>query len=146
MSLSVLLNAQEGLKKVVFELTTGDQKKFEQTVLSGIVKNKNHYEGLMEELEVAVVIHGDAYKFFIKDLSVSPYKDDIELKSVHESFAKRLQSSAENYKVKFYICQAGMNHLKIQKENIYDFVTPVPTSTIGLIDRQSEGYVYVPIR
>lgn len=146
LSLSMFLNAQEALKKVVFDLTTGDQKKFEQTVLSGIVKNKNHYESIMEELEVAVVIHGDAYKFFVKDLVSSPYNKDNELLSVQDSFEKRLRSSVDNYHVKFYICQAGMNFLKIPKENIYDFVTVIPTATIGLIDRQNDGYAYIPIR
>lgn len=146
LSLSMLLNAQEGVKKVVFDLTLGDQKAFEQKVLSGIVKNKDHYEGTMQELDVAVVIHGNAYKFFIKNLATSPYKKERELLSTQESFEKRLRSLANNYNVKFYICQAGMNHLKISKENIYDFVTPVVSATIGLIDRQSEGYVYVPIR
>ncbi|MCL4433145.1 MAG: DsrE family protein [Epsilonproteobacteria bacterium] len=146
LSLSMLLNAQEGLKKVVFDLTLGDQKAFEQKVLSGIVKNKDYYEGTMQELDVAVVIHGNAYKFFVKNLSTSPYKKERELLSTQESFEKRLRSLANNYNVKFYICQAGLNYLKIPKENIYDFVTPVATATIGLIDRQSEGYVYVPIR
>lgn len=145
-SLTMLLNAEEGLKKVVFDLTLGDQKAFEQKVLSGIVKNNDYYQGIMQELGVAVVIHGDAYKFFIKNVSTSPYKNDRDLISVQESFEKRLRSLADNYNVKFYICQAGMNHLKIAKENIYDFVTPVATSTTGLIDRQSEGYAYVPIR
>lgn len=146
LSLSMLLNAEDGLKKVVFELTTGDQKSFEQRVLNGIIKTKDYYQGNMQELDVAVVIHGDAYKFFIKNLSASPYRDDVELRSARESFEKRLRSSANNYHVKFYMCEAGANNLKIAKENIYDFVTLVPTSTIGLIDKQSEGYVYLPIR
>lgn len=147
LALSSLLNAEEEVvKKVVFELTTGDQKAFEQKVLSGIVKQKDYYESKMEELDVAVVIHGDAYKFFIKNLDASPYRDDQELKTVQESFFKRLKSAVENYKVKFLMCQAGMNHLNIAKDNIYDFVSFVPTSTIGLIDKQSEGYTYVPIR
>ncbi|HQS66881.1 MAG TPA: DsrE family protein [Sulfuricurvum sp.] len=144
--LSMCLNAEEGLKKVVFDLTIGDLKEFEQKVLIGMVKNKDYYQSNMQELEVAVVIHGDAYKFFIKDLSNSPYKDDTKLISERESLEKRLKSSVENYHVKFYICQAGMNHLKIANENIYDFVTPVVTSTIGLIDLQNEGYAYMPIR
>lgn len=146
MILSMCLNAEEGLKKVVFDLTIGDLKEFEQKVLIGMVKNKDYYQSNMQELEVAVVIHGDAYKFFIKDLSNSPYKDDTKLISERESLEKRLKSSVENYHVKFYICQAGMNHLKIANENIYDFVTPVVTSTIGLIDLQNEGYAYMPIR
>lgn len=146
MILSMCLNAEEGLKKVVFDLTIGDLKEFEQKVLIGMVKNKDYYQSNMQELEVAVVIHGDAYKFFIKDLSKSPYKDDTKLISTRESLEKRLKSSVENYHVKFYICQAGMNHLKIANDNIYDFVTPVVTSTIGLIDLQNEGYAYMPIR
>ncbi len=145
-SLTMLLNAEAGLKKVVFDLTIGDIKGFEQKVLSGIVKNKDYYQSNMQELDVAVVIHGDAYKFFIKDLSNSPYKNDTNLIAIRESFEKRLRSTADNYHVKFYICQAGMNHLKISNDNIYDFVTPVVTSTIGLIDQQNEGYTYVPIR
>lgn len=146
LSLSILLNAQEGLKKVVFDLTLGDQKAFERKVLSGIVKNKDYYESTMQELDVAVVIHGNAYKFFVKNLSTTPYKKERELISAQESFEKRLRSLTTHYNVKFYICQAGLNELKIPKENIYDFVTPVVTSTIGLIDRQSEGYVYIPTR
>lgn len=145
-SLLLSLHAEEGIKKVVFDLTTGDPKRFEQNVLSGIVKNKNHYENNFQELNVAVVIHGESYKFFIKDLSTTRYGKDRSLLSVHSEFAKRLQSLTDNYHVKFYMCQAGMNHLKVMKEDIYDFVTIVPTSTIGLIDKQSEGYTYVPIR
>ena len=144
--LSMCLYAEEGLKKVVFDLTIGDVKNFERNVLSGIVKNKDHYQSNMQELDVAVVIHGDAYKFFIKDLSNSPYKNETKLISARESFEKRLKSAVDNYHVRFYICQAGMNHLKISKDNIYDFVIPVATSTIGLIDRQNEGYAYIPIR
>ena len=100
----------------------------------------------MQELNVAVVIHGDAYKFFIKDIATSPYKKNRELISARESLEIRLRSLANNYKVKFYICQAGMTRLKIPKESIYDFVTPVATATVGLIDRQSEAYAYIPIR
>lgn len=144
--LSMVLYAQEGLKKVVYDLASGDLKTFERNVLSGSVKSINYYESNMQELNIAVVIHGDAYKFFVKDLSKSQYKENNELIAVQESFEKRLRSLATTYKVKFYVCQAGLNHLKIPMANIYDFVIPVETATTGLIDRQSEGYAYVPVR
>lgn len=146
MILSMCLNAQEGLKKVVFDLTIGNLKEFEQRVLISMVKYKDYYQSNMQELDVAVVIHGDAYKFFIKDLSKSPYKNETDLISARESLEKRLRSSVDNYHVKFYICQAGMNHLKISNDNIYDFVTPVAMATVGLIDQQNDGYAYMPIR
>jgi len=33
----------------------------------------------------------------------------------------------------------------LTKKDVYDFVKIVPNSTIGLIDRQNEGYAYIPV-
>ena len=139
------LNAEEGIKKVVFDLTTGDLKVFEKKVLSGIVHQKSYYEGKMEELQAAVVIHGDAYKFFVKDVSSSPFKDDKELQKESAQLATRISSLVDTYDVEFLMCDAGRKSNKIKLENIYDFVKIVPNSTIGLIDKQNEGYAYIPI-
>lgn len=139
------LNAEEGIKKVVFDLTTGDLKVFEKKVLSGIVHQKSYYEGKMEELQAAVVIHGDAYKFFVKDVSSSPFKDDKELQKESAQLATRISSLVDTYDVEFLMCDAGRKSHKIKLENIYDFVKIVPNSTIGLIDKQNEGYAYIPI-
>lgn len=143
--LVVGLNAQDNVKKVVFELTSGDIEVFERKVLSGISFHKSYYENNLEELEVAVVIHGDAYKFFLKDLYISRYKHDLELIKKHEALSKRLKSLSETYEVEFLICASGVNKLKINKQNIYPYVKFVATSTVGLIDKQSAGYQYVPI-
>ena len=139
------LNAEEGIKKVVFDLTTGNIKTFEKKVLSGIAHQKSYYESNLEELHVAVVIHGDAYKFFIKDLTHSPFKDDAQLIKEQQQLGKRLSTMADTYDVEFLMCEAGMKSLKIGKENIYSFVKTVPNSTIGLINKQNEGYAYIPI-
>ncbi len=139
------LNADEGIKKVVFDLTTGDMKVFEKKVLSGIAHQKSYYEGKMEELQVAVVIHGDAYKFFVKDVGNSPFKKDKELQKKSAELAARVSSLADTYDVEFLMCDAGRKSNKIKLENIYDFVKIVPNSTIGLIDKQNAGYAYIPI-
>lgn len=146
LSLSMLLNAEEGLKKVVFDLKTGDTAVFEKTILSGVAVHKAHYEGKLEELDVAVVIHGDAYKFFVKNLAASPYKNEKALIEGHDVLAKRLRSAVENYQIHFLMCEATMKKLNISKDNVYDFVVLTPNSTIGLIDKQNEGYAYIPVR
>ncbi|HEX5670080.1 MAG TPA: DsrE family protein [Sulfuricurvum sp.] len=146
LSLSMLLNAEEGLKKVVFDLKTGDTAVFEKTILSGIAVHKAHYEGKLQELDVAVVIHGDAYKFFVKNLAASPYKNEKALIDAHDVLAKRISSAVENYQVHFIMCEATMKKLNIDQKNVYDFVTLTPNSTIGLIDKQNEGYAYIPVR
>ncbi|MFT5662144.1 MAG: intracellular sulfur oxidation DsrE/DsrF family protein [Sulfurimonas sp.] len=143
--LFVSLSANETSKKVVFELTSGNIEAFEKKVLSGIAFHKTYYESNLQELEVSVVIHGDAYKFFLEDLSVSRYKNDAGLIKKHDTFAKRIKSLADLYEVEFLMCASGVNRLKINKKNIYPYVTLVATSTVGLIEKQSVGYSYVPI-
>lgn len=145
LALTATLWAEEGVKKLVFDLKSGDLKTFEKKILKGIAVHKAHYEGALEELEVAVVIHGDAYKFFVKELKNSPYKDDVTLQAAHTQLQKRIATMADTYNVEFVMCEATMNKLKIERSNVYDFVILTPNSTIGLIDKQSDDYAYVPV-
>lgn len=145
LALCGVLFAEEGVKKVVFDLTTGKLETFEKKVLSGIAFNKTHYENQLEKLDVAVVIHGDAYKFFVKDLKHSPYKNDKKLAAAHDQLSKRIATMANTYEVAFIMCESGMKSQKIDKNSLYDFVTLTPNSTIGLIDKQNEQFAYIPI-
>ena len=132
--------------KVVYDLTTGDISKFKQRILSGIASNKGHYQGKLETLKVAIVIHGDAYKFFIKDLTTSPYAKDKKLSAVQADLRKRLRSLADYYEVEFLMCHSGVKHYKIKESNLYSFVKLTPNASIGLIDKQNEGFAYIPTR
>lgn len=145
LTLCTLLFAEEGVKKVVFDFTSGNIKTLDKKLLSGIAFNKTHYENQLEKLDVAVVIHGEAYKFFIADLEHSPYKNDAELAKAHADLGKRLAAMSKNYEVEFIMCESGMKSHKIDKSTLYDFVKLTPSSTIGLIDKQNNHYAYVPI-
>lgn len=145
LSFVAFLNADEGVAKLVLDLTTGNLAQFEKKVLKGVSMNKGHYEGLFKELEVSVVIHGDAYRFFVKDPKNSPFKDDKALIKAHETLKKRIASLVENYEVEFLMCKAAMKKNQLEQKDIYDFVTMVPNSTIGLIDKQNEGFAYIPV-
>lgn len=144
-ALTLMLSAESNVVKVVFDLTTGNLQTFERKVFKGIAMNKEHYEGRLKELEVAVVIHGGAYKFFVKEPGASSFKDDKELLAAHPTFKKRIASMADTYNVKFLMCRAGMLKNNLKESDIYDFVTILPNSTIGLIDKQDEGFAYIPI-
>lgn len=145
LALSVCLWAEEGVKQAVFDLTTGSMETFEKKVLQGIAYHKSHYEGKLEKLDAAVVIHGDAYKFFIKNLKSSPYKNDTKLAAAQDQLSKRITAMANTYEVEFLMCEAGMKANKIDPSSLYEFVKLVPNSTIGLIDKQNEHFAYVPI-
>ena len=59
--------------------------KFEKNILKGIVANKNYYEGKLRELEV-VVIHGGAYRFFVKKIENTIFKTDVKLSKEYAEF------------------------------------------------------------
>jgi len=137
---------ESSLKKVVYDVTTGEKKQFEKNVLKGIEFHKTYYENKFEELEVAVVIHGDAYKFFVKDLRKTAYAKEKEIpKKAYTEIHKRLKTLAEMYDVVFLICEVGMKKHHIMKENIVESVQVIATSTVGLIDKQNEGFAYLPV-
>jgi intracellular sulfur oxidation DsrE/DsrF family protein len=141
----VFLFGEDKIKKVVYNLTTGDQKTLEKVILSGIVAQKDYYGDKFEELEVAVVIHGDAYKFFVEKPESTKYKKEVQLLKTHDVLGKRLQSLNRDYHVEFLICEVGMKKNNLTQKDIYPFVTPVANSTVGLIDKQNEGYAYIPV-
>ena len=140
-----IAQAQEEVAKVVYDLTTKELANFELRVLKGIVANKAHYEGSLRELDVAVVIHGGAYRFFTKNPEHSKFKDDKALIETYKTLAKRIESMVKTYDVEFLMCGAAMPKHELKAKDIYSFVKIIPNSTIGLIDKQNEGYAYIPI-
>jgi len=144
--LTSFVNADDETPKVVYDLTTSSVAKFEKNILKGIVVHKNHYEGNLKELEVVVVIHGGAYRFFVKNPKNSTYKDDKELLKVYSDFKIRIASLSDTYDVEFVMCKAGMKKHKLEDKDIVSFVKLIPTSTVGLIDKQNEGFAYIPVR
>ncbi|SFV67895.1 hypothetical protein MNB_SM-4-1184 [hydrothermal vent metagenome] len=139
------LQADEENLKVVYDLTTKDIAKIEQNILKGIVAHKVYFQKDFKELDVTVVIHGGAYRYFVKDPSTTMYKNDKELIKNYTELKKRLASLADTYDVEFLMCGVGMIHNKMQEKDIVPFVKVIPNSTIGLIERQNQGYAYIPV-
>ena len=140
-----LLSANDEIPKVVIDLTTSDVVKFEKNILKSIAIHKTHYANSLQELEVAVVIHGGAYRFFVKDIKNSIFKDDKELTKVYKEFKKRIATMSDTYDVEFLMCKAAMKKNRLEVKDIVSFVKLVPTSTIALINKQNEGFAYIPV-
>ncbi|MBL1243756.1 MAG: DsrE family protein [Sulfurimonas sp.] len=139
------LQADEENLKVVYDLTTKDIAKIELNILKGIVAHKVYFQKDFKELDVTIVIHGGAYRYFVKDPSSTIYKNDKELTKNYNELQKRLASLAEIYDVEFLMCGVGMRHNKMQEKDIVPYVKVIANSSIGLIERQNEGYAYIPV-
>jgi len=143
-SLTLLLS-ENSSSKVVYDLTTKNIKTFELKILKAIVSNKTYFESKLKELDVTVVIHGGAYKYFIQDLKNTKYKNDTTLLMHYDELKKRIKSMSDTYDVEFLMCGVGMSKHGLTTKDIVNFVKIIPNSTIGLINRQNEGYAYIPI-
>jgi len=132
------------VKKVVIDLRTGDLKTFED-LINGIANNIQYYQNKLEDLKVVIVAHGNSYKFFLKDLTNTMYKNDKEVIEKQKILYQRLKNLVEFYGVKIQICEAGMKSRKLKKENLYKFVKPVYTALTGVVEWQNKGYAYMII-
>jgi intracellular sulfur oxidation DsrE/DsrF family protein len=136
---------EEKSKKVVYNLTTGDITHLEKSLIGGIISHTTYYQSKLQELEVRVIIHGDAYKFFMKDLNNTAYAYQPNLIAKKSSLEKRLTTLAKQYNVTFFVCEIGATHRKLNKKAFYPFVSMVHNAAIGLIDAQNDGYAYLAI-
>jgi len=139
------LNADDESAKLVVDLTTGSVIEFDRNILQSIAYNKTHYANSLKELEVAVVIHGEAYRFFVKDLKNTSFKNDKALVKVYKDLKKRVATMSDTYEVEFLMCRAALKRHKLKESDIVEFVKIVPNSTIALIDKQNEGFAYLPV-
>jgi len=145
LSACTLLLAESTSSKVVYDLTTQNQKAFERKILKAIVANKAYYESKLKELDVTVVIHGGAYRYFTVDPSTTEYKTDKTLLATYSELKKRIKVMSDTYDVEFMMCEVGMLKHGLKAKDIVPYVKIIPNSTIGLIDRQNEGYAYIPV-
>lgn len=130
--------------KVVYDLRTGDAKKINSN-LQSLKAVANHYIDKKSDYKIAVVIGGDAYKFFVDDLQFSPYDKDAELKALKPKIGPKLRELAEVYDVNFTMCDVGIEYRVIPEDSLYNFVEAKKTRSIYLIEFQNDGYAYIPI-
>ena len=97
-----------------------------------------------DTVEVAVVIHGEAYKFFVQNLDNTQYGMDKQLVDHQEAIHKRLEEIEKKYHIHMDICMSGMHKKGILSEDLYPFVTPIKSAMVGLVKWQNAGYAYIP--
>ena len=132
-------------QKILIDLTTGDLETIKTRILSGLPGAVKHFKQAGDDVQVTVVIHGDAYKFFVENLENTKYWADEQLANSQDELREKLAALRKDYGFVFEMCQAGMRRRGILTEDIYKFVTPIPSAMIGLITWQNRGYAYVPV-
>lgn len=132
-------------KKIMIDLKTGDFESFDKAFLSGLPGTIDYFSFQGDTVDVAVVIHGDAYKFFVQNLNNTSYGMDESLVKHQELIQQRLEEMLKKYRIHLEVCMSGMHKRGILSQDLYPFVTPIKSAMIGLVKWQNEGYAYVPL-
>ena len=143
MSVAALASAEE--RKLVYDLKLGDADQIVFALFDDIKYNAAHYEERSIDFKAAVVISGQAYKFFVEDIENSPFKDDPELPAIQKRFRPILEELVTEYGVEFNMCVIGMQRRNLTADVLYPFVEAEKSQPIYLADYQAEGYAYLPL-
>jgi len=132
-------------KKFVIDLKTGDMDSFNNQLLVGVPGTIDYFTAQGDKVEVAVVVHGESYKFFVENLDNTQYGMDKALAERQDAIRKRLVEIEKKYHIRMEICMNGMHRKGILSEDLYPFVTPIKSAMVGLVKWQNAGYAYVPV-
>jgi len=143
MSMAVLASAEE--RKLVYDLKLGDADQVASALFEDIKYNAAYYAERGIDFRAAVVISGQAYKFFVEDIASSPFKDDPELPAIQQRFRPILEELVEDYGVEFNMCIVGMQRRNLTADVLYPFVDATKSQPIYLADYQADGYGYLPL-
>jgi len=110
--------------KVVYQLNTDDDSKIKGTLKN--IQNAISDPRLAGKLDVELVVHGSGVAVFQKDKS-------------YEEAVQALQKKG----VILAMCENTMRERKINREDLFSFISYVPSGNGELIIRQQEGWSYM---
>lgn len=142
-SMTALIAAEQ---KVVFDLTTGDVPTIEKHLIKNIEGLADYYKANDIDYKIAVVISGNAYKYFVQDLANSPFKGELKVVQAQKKLGSALEKLHTVYGVEFDMCKTGMKARKIDKKVLYSYVKAEMNKSLYLIKWQNEGHAYLPVQ
>lgn len=123
--LATVLSAVAADHKVVFDLTSDNQKIWE-TLLNNV---ENVKKELGPSTKIEVVVHGNGIGLLLK----------------RTDFQKSRMAKHSSDGVQYLACENTMKRKKVNKTDLYDFAGTVPAGLAEIIRKQQEGWSYVKI-
>ena len=132
---------KEGDVACLYHCDYGDNARFAQT-LNNI---SNHYSAYGADpfgLQLVIVAHSVAVKYFLSTLEGTPWKDE----TIDPALFERITALAKNG-LKIYLCEITFKRLKLDMANVKDmpFISFVPSGVATVAALQSKGFAYLKV-
>ncbi len=112
------------------------------TMLRNIGNHLAVYDYDPFKIKIVVVSHAVGVKFFMKDLTDTPWLNEkTEIDKAQKIVANLLQYNA----LDIYICKITLQRLKLKEESFYDYVKFVPSGVGAVGEMQAKGYAYIKV-
>jgi uncharacterized protein len=125
----------------VYHCDFGDPQRFSQ-MLQNMLNHYSAYEFDSFRLKLVVVAHAAGLKFFLEDLSGTPWEKD----SINPELYQRF-TGLTKYGVEAYLCQITYQRLKIDpaKTRKDAFLKFVPSGVATVAELQGKGFAYLKV-
>ena len=119
----------------------GDPQRFSQ-MLQNMLNHYSAYEFDSFKLKLVVVAHGAGLKFFLADLSGTPWEKETINPELYQRFV-----GLTKYGVEGYLCQITYKRLKIDpaKTRKDAFLKFVPSGVATVAELQTKGFAYLKV-
>ena len=119
----------------------GDPRRFSQ-MLQNMNNHYSAYEFDNFKLKLVVVAHAAGIKFFLDDLSGTPWESDKIDPEIYQRFV-----GLTKYGVEAYLCQITYKRLKLDfaKTRKDPFLKFVPSGVATVAELQSKGFAYLKV-
>jgi intracellular sulfur oxidation DsrE/DsrF family protein len=119
----------------------GDPQRFSQ-MLQNMLNHYSAYDFDNFKLKLVVVTHGAGIKFFLDDLSGTPWEKEVIDPDIYKRFA-----GLAKYGVEGYLCQITYKRLNIDpaKTRKDEFLKFVPSGVATVAELQSKGFAYLKV-
>jgi intracellular sulfur oxidation DsrE/DsrF family protein len=119
----------------------GDPQRFAQ-MINNMNNHYSAYEFDSFKLKLVTVVHAAGIKFFLDDLSGTPWEKETINPEIYQRF-----TALTKYGVEAYLCQITYNRLKIDpaKTRKDAFLKFVPSGVATVAELQGKGFAYLKV-
>lgn len=126
---------------VVYHCDFPQEARF-KTMLTNIGNHLSVYDNDPFKIKIVVVAHGPGVKFFMKDLSGTPWENE----PINISELERREKDLTLYGVEYYICNITLTRLRLDPNKLHDFTKIVPSGVGAIGDLQAKGFGYIKVQ
>ena len=125
----------------VYHCDFGDPRRFAQ-MLNNMNNHYSAYEFDAFKLKLVVVAHAAGLKFFLEDLSGTPWEKDTIDPELYKRFTALTKYGAEAYLCQITYKRQNIDMAKTRKDAFLKFV---PSGVATVAELQSKGFAYLKV-